>query len=131
MSIRSTLLTQLQTDLATGNISVSQELPYTSGSDTLNIKNMKVLYLDAEETALTEAYQFVNNSSDIYQTESVLNAFLSVDAKNQPSDLDTRITSILNAKSSVANVTSATSSVTTEIESDILTYTFEYRFTTI
>jgi len=131
MSIRSTLLTQLQTDLATGNISVSQELPYTSGSDTLNIKNMKVLYLDAEETELTEAYQFVNNSNDIYQTESVLNAFLSVDAKNQPSDLDTRITSILNAKSSVANVTSATSSVTTEIESDILTYTFEYRFTTI
>jgi len=131
MSIRSTLLTQLQTDLATGNISVSQELPYTSGSDTLNIKNMKVLYLDAEETELTEAYQFVNNSNDIYQKESVLNAFLSVDAKNQPSDLDTRITSILNAKSSVANVTSATSSVTTEIESDILTYTFEYRFTTI
>jgi len=131
MSIRSTLLTQLQTDLATGNISVSQELPYTSGSDTLNIKNMKVLYLDAEETELTEAYQFVNNSNDIYQTESVLNAFLSVDAKNQPSDLDTRITSILNAKSSVANVTSATSSVTTEIESDILTYTFEYKFTTI
>lgn len=131
MSIRSTLLTQLATDLATGNISVSQELPYTSGSDSLNIKNMKVLYLDAEETALTEAYQFVNNSNDIYQTESVLNAFLSVDAKNQPSDLDTRITSILNAKSSVANVTSALSSVTTEIESDILTYTFEYRFTTI
>lgn len=131
MSIRSTLLTQLTTDLATGNISVSQELPYTSGSDTLNIKNMKVLYLDAEETELTEAYSFVNNSNDIYQTESVLNAFLSVDAKNQPSDLDTRITSILNAKSSVANVTSATSSVTTEIESDILTYTFEYRFTTI
>jgi len=55
MSIRSTLLTQLQTDLATGNISVSQELPYTSGSDTLNIKNMKVLYLDAEEKELTEA----------------------------------------------------------------------------
>ena len=52
MSIRSTLLTQLQPDLATGNISVSQELPYTSGSDTLNIKHMQVLCLDAEETAL-------------------------------------------------------------------------------
>lgn len=131
MSIRSTLLTQLQTDLATGNISVSTELPYSSGSDTLNIKNMKTLYLDAEDKSLTEAYSFVSSDADIYETESVINAFLSVDAKNQPSDIDTRIASILNAKSSVANVTSAECSVSSEIESDVITYTFEYRFTTI
>jgi hypothetical protein len=131
MSIRSTLLTQLQTDLASGNISVSTELPYTSGSDTLNIKNMKTLYLDALEQELTEAYEFVNNSADIYQTESTINAFLSVDAKNQPADLDTRIASILSAKSAVANTITSESSVTSEIESDILTYTFTYRFVTI
>ena len=94
MSIRSTLLTQLQTDLATGNVSVSTELPYSSGSDVLNIKNMKTLYLDAEDKSLTEAYSFVSSDADIYETESVINAFLSVDAKNQPSDIDTRIASI-------------------------------------
>lgn len=128
MGIRANLLTQLSTDLATGNVSVSQELPYTSGSDQLNIKNMKTLYLDQEQESLTEAYQFVNNTPNVYQTESTLNAYLSVDAKNPPADLDTRIASILSAKSAVANTSISESSSSSEIESDILTYTFEYRF---
>lgn len=131
MSIRTTLISQLQTDLASGNISVSNELPYTSGSDTLNIKNMKTLYVDAVEEERTEAYEFISADTDIYQTESTINAFLSVDAKNQPADLDTRINSILSAKSAIANTITSESSVTSEIESDILTYTFTYRFVTI
>lgn len=131
MGIRANLLTRLTTDLATGNVSVSQELPYTSGSDSLNIKNMKTLYLDQEQETLTEAYQFVNNTPNVYQTESTINAFLSVDAKNPPADLDTRIASILSAKSAVANTSISESSSSSEIDSDILTYTFEYRFVKI
>ena len=130
MAYRSTILTQLQTDLASGNISVSTELPYTAGSDSLNIKNMKTLYLDQDNETITQAEQFLDNGS-VDQKETTINAYLSVDAKNPPADLDTRIASIQNAKSSVSNVFVRECETTTEIESDILTYTFEYRFVTI
>jgi len=130
MAYRSTLLTNLQTNLATGNISVSTELPYTAGSDALNIKNMKTLYLDQDNETITQNQQFLDNGS-VDQKETTINAYVSVDAKNPPADLDTRIASIQNAKSSVANVFLRECETTTEIESDILTYTFEYRFVTI
>jgi hypothetical protein len=127
---RSTLITQLQTDLAVGNISVSTELPYTAGSDSLNIKNMKTVYVDADNTEITQNQQFLSGSG-VDQTETTINAYLSVDAKNPPADLDTRIASIQNAKTSVANVFIRECETTSDIDSDIITYTFEYKFTTI
>jgi hypothetical protein len=45
--------------------------------------------------------------------------------------LDTRIASIQNAKTSVANVFIRECETTSDIDSDIITYTFEYKFTTI
>tara|TARA_R110002073_G_scaffold331435_1_gene516198 strand:- start:591 stop:980 length:390 start_codon:yes stop_codon:yes gene_type:complete len=127
---RSTLITQLQTDLAVGNISVSTELPYTAGSDSLNIKNMKTVYVDADNTEITPNQMFLSGSA-VDQTETTINAYLSVDAKNPPADLDTRIASIQNAKQSVANVFVRECETTSDIDSDIITYTFEYKFTTI
>jgi hypothetical protein len=127
---RSTLITQLQTDLAVGNISVSTELPYTAGSDSLNIKNMKTVYVDADNTEITQNQVFLSGSG-VDQTETTINAYLSVDAKNPPADLDTRIASIQNAKTSVANVFVRECETTSDIDSDIITYTFEYKFTTI
>ena len=127
---RSTIITQLQTDLAVGNISVSTELPYTAGSDSLNIKYMKTVYVDADNTEITQNQQLLSGSG-VDQTETTINAYLSVDAKNPPADLDTRIASIQNAKTSVANVFVRECETTSDIDSDIITYTFEYKFTTI
>ena len=127
---RSTIITKLQTDLAVGNISVSTELPYTAGSDSLNIKNMKTVYVDADNTEITPNQMFLSGSA-VDQTETTINAYLSVDAKNPPADLDTRIASIQNAKTSVANVFVRECETTSDIDSDIITYTFEYKFTTI
>ena len=127
---RSTIITKLQTDLAVGNISVSTELPYTAGSDSLNIKNMKTVYVDADNTEITPNQMFLSGSA-VDQTETTINAYLSVDAKNPPADLDTRIASIQNAKQSVANVFVRECETTSDIDSDIITYTFEYKFTTI
>ncbi len=127
---RSTIITQLQSDLAVGNISVSTELPYTAGSDSLNIKNMKTVYVDADNTEITQNQVFLGGNS-VDQTETTINAYLSVDAKNPPADLDTRIASIQNAKTSVANVFVRECETTSDIDSDIITYTFEYKFTTI
>ena len=91
---------------------------------------MKTLYLDRDNETITQNQQFLDNGS-VDEKETTINAYLSVDAKNPPADLDTRIASIQNAKSSVANVFVRECEMTTEIESDILTYTFEYRFVTI
>ena len=91
---------------------------------------MKTLYLGNDEQNITQFQEFLGGN-DYDQTETTINAYLSVDAKNPPADLDTRIASITSARSAVANVVSRQCETTTEIESDIITYTFEYTFLTI
>jgi len=65
------------------------------------------------------------------QTETTLNGYLTVDAKNQPSDIDTIVANVLLARTTIANTTNSESSVTIGIEDDYITYEFLYRFITV
>jgi hypothetical protein len=65
----------------------------------------------------------------VYATETTVNAFLTVDAKNQPSNIDTVITSILDAKDVISGAQILESSVVPDIEEDYITYSFEYTVT--
>ena len=48
MAIRDTLKANLDVALTGSNVSVSAELPFTTGGEALYIKNMKKLYLDQD-----------------------------------------------------------------------------------
>jgi len=56
---------------------------------------------------------------------------LTVDAKNQPGDISNVVASILSANSVITNTIDNSAGVTTEIENDAITYTFEFNFITI
>ncbi len=130
MAIRDNLKANLDVSLAGSNVSVSSELPYSVGGETLYNKNMKYLYIDEDNIEVTELISCLDNN-DVNQTETEVTGFLSVDAKNQPGDIDTVITSILNSRNAISNQTIRECEMTTENTNDVITYTFGFRFVTV
>jgi hypothetical protein len=130
MAIRSDLLTVLTANLSSTNVAVSTQVPYVSGDIPLYVKNMKKLYIDEEQQDITELFNSLDNN-DVYQTETTVNAYVCVDAKTQPTDIDTVVSTCLNAKNSIANTIIRESSVENEYQDDKIIYTFEYRFITV
>ena len=127
--MRDTLLTAITANVASSNVSVSSELPWIQGDEPLYSINMKKFYLDEEQISNTVLFETLDDNK-IYETETTMEGFLEVDAKNPLSDIDTVISGILASKSAIANTTIAESNYTTETENDRITYTFEFRFIT-
>ena len=125
--IRTSLLAQLTTNLAGSNVSVSSELPFSSGGDVLYAKNMKTLYVDEEQIEQETLYETLDRSN-INTNLSTVNAYLQVDAKTQLSDINTIISSVLSAKSVITNTITSESDYTTVITLDHTVYTFQFRF---
>ncbi len=125
--MRDTLLTAITSNLATSSCTVSSELPWVQGDQPLYSINMKKFYLDEEQISKTVYIETLDDNKQ-YQTETTMEGFLQVDAKNPLSDIDTVISGILNSKSAISGTTVAECEYTTETENDRITYTFEYRF---
>lgn len=130
MAVRDTLLANLATTLANTNVSTSSELPFTSAGVALYDKNMKKLYLDVDKNNRTELFSTLDNN-DVWQQEIIVNGYLTVDAKNQPTDIETVVDAVVNSRLSVANCYLKECAVTNEYAEDRNTYTFEFRFLTI
>jgi hypothetical protein len=71
------------------------------------------------------------DNNDVFQQEITINGYLTVDAKNQPSDIEAVVGHVINSRLSVANCYLRECSVTNEYVEDRNTYTFEFRFLTI
>tara|TARA_R110002126_G_scaffold69925_2_gene176379 strand:+ start:2756 stop:3154 length:399 start_codon:yes stop_codon:yes gene_type:complete len=125
--IRTSLLAQLTTNLTGSNVSVSAELPFSSGGDVLYAKNMKTLYVDEEQIEQETLYETLDRSN-INTNLSTVNAYLQVDAKTQLSDINTIISSVLSAKSVITDTITSESDYTTEITLDHIVYTYQFRF---
>lgn len=130
MAVRDTLLANLTTSLSGTNVSISSELPFTSAGVALYDKNMKKLYLDVDQNNRVELFSTLDYN-DVFQQEITVNGYLTVDAKNQPSDIQTVIDKIVNSRLSVADCHLRECGVTNEYAEDRNTYTFEFRFLTI
>ena len=131
MSIRSDLLTQITTNLASHtNIRVSNELPFDTSGNPLYLQNKKFVYVDEQELNVEQLYRTLDQS-DVNTTVTTVNAYLSVDAKNQLSDINTVVANILSARNTITGTIDSASDYETDIEDDVITYTFEYNFTTI
>nr|DAU83281.1 MAG TPA: hypothetical protein [Caudoviricetes sp.] len=131
MAYRDTLLARLTTVLNSySQFSMSSELPFVSGGTPLHIKNMKTVYLDEAQDAISP-YIVTLDKRDIDQTETVIRAYVAVDAKNKPSQTDSMLSAIQAARSVIAPVVGADAGLTSEIQDDIIVYSVEYRFLTI
>jgi len=128
--MRTALLAYLAANL-TGTIKSSQELPYEEGGASLNLKNLRRVYLN-EPT--TEVSQLVGTfEGDILEKITTVSGVLSVDAKQRNSDLDQALQILAQAKNSATITNSFRNEFdyTTEIVNGIITYNFEYRFHSI
>jgi hypothetical protein len=131
MSVRSDLITQITTNLSGhSDINISQELPFDSGGTPLYEKNMNVLYVDEQDIVVEQLYRTLDQGN-VNQTTTTVNAYLSTDAKNQFSDINTVVANLLIARNAVTSVTDSNSDYETEITDDVITYTFEYNFITV
>jgi hypothetical protein len=130
MAIRDTLITGLTANLASSNVSVSSELPFNSGGEPLYIKNKKFVYVDQDNIDVTELYGTLDGN-DIYETETTVTAYLTVDAKNQPADIDTIVNTVIAERLGVSEPHTKECVVDTEITLDYITYNFDYRFITV
>lgn len=130
MAIRDTLLANLSTSLSSTNVSITNELPFSAAGVPLYEKNMKKFYLDVDNTDTREMFLTLDNN-DVFEREVTLTGYLSVDAKNQPTDIETVVNTVINSRLSVADCYVRECAVTDEILDDRINYTFEFRFLTI
>jgi len=126
MNTRTELITELTQALDATSVGVSSELPWFSGNQVLNEKNMRNVYMDHEQIENTTLIETLDNS-DVYEQIIEIPTYLTVDAKRLPSDISDVIQIIRHARQVIDAPTRECDMITT-IEDDKLTYEFTYRF---
>ena len=130
-TIADTIRSQIGTNIASFNqFKVSNELPFTASGETLFVKNKKTVYVDELQEDVVQLYRTLDQQ-EIMQKEQTVLAYMSTDAKNQPSNIDDVITAVKNARSAISETQVSECSVTSDIEDDVITYTFEYNITNL
>ena len=126
--MRTQLLAAITTAVSTlTQFAVSTELPWSQGELPLFRKNMKKIYVNRERQEQTTLIPTLDGS-DFYQTDLISEVYVSVDAKNPPSQLDQVIQKILSARDTTGVVNfGVESDFTQDLDEDVLTYTFEFR----
>ena len=126
--MRTELLTYLTAQL-TGSILTSQELPWQEGTNPLYIKNPRRVYLDEPYTEQDTLLPTLG-SLQINQRITIVRWFLSVDAKNRNTDLDSALTILGGAKdiTTITGVFTRLYDYTVTVDNDRVIYEGEYRF---
>jgi hypothetical protein len=130
MAYRDDLLANTSVSLASTSVSVSQELPFDSAGVPLYEKNMKKLYIGEDNTA-REPLIPVLDFNPVENVVTIVTAFLTIDAKNPLTDIDTITAAVINSKNSISNQITRNCVMATDFTDDRLTYQFEFEFTTI
>jgi hypothetical protein len=130
--MRSEILGAITTNISTlTQFAVATELPWSQNDQPLYRKNMKKIYVDRDILEETTLLATLDNT-DVMQNDLIVSAYLAVDAKNTPSQLDGVVSKILDSKDSVSLVNFGfESDYTVEKDEDVIVYTFEFRMNTI
>lgn len=130
MAFRDTLKANLDVALASTSVGVSAELPFSSAGEPLYSKNMKFVYLDEDNVDKSLLFTTLDNS-DVTETTTTVTGYLAVDAKTQPIDIDIITSAIINSRFAISGQTTRECAMTTDIEADVLIYTFNFNFITV
>lgn len=126
--MRTALLAYLTANL-TGSIKASQELPFEESGTPMYFRNMRKVYLDEPAVEQIELIPTLDNT-DINQTVTTVRGFLTLDAKTRNADIDAVLTVMAAARNGATNTDSFRKEFdyTTSIDTDRITYEFEYRY---
>jgi hypothetical protein len=130
--MRTELLSAITTATSTlTQFAVSQELPWEQNGVPLYRKNMKKIYVGPDVLTQSALIPTLDHSN-ILQNDTVNQVFVSVDAKNNPTQLPQLITAILSCRdrTGIVNFISE-ADYSNETTEDVLTYTFEFRLNSI
>ena len=126
--MRQDIITYLK-QLSLKNYKVSDELPFKPNGTELFIKNVKKIYVDAEQIEQT-AFIPLLTSGDIDQEVTTIRVYFTTDAKQLPTDSSQVVQMIRLAKDSISVPKGfrkdATS--TTEYIDDLMLTTVEFTF---
>jgi len=131
--MRTQLRTQIVTNIsAYTNFSVSTELPWEQNDSPLYLQNMKVVYIGEDSVETSEMIE-VANGVDVLQTATSVPVFVTVDAKNEPANTQNVLSGIRSAVTltTIDGIISRNVDMTTIIDEDTVTYTFNFTFITL
>lgn len=129
--MRTELLTYLTAQL-TASIKTSEELPWQEGTNPLYLKNARRVYLDEPYTEQSELFPTLGTLT-INARVTTVGWFLTMDAKNRNTDLDSALTILGSAKdiTTITGVWQRQFDYTVTIDNDRVIYEGEYRFTNL
>jgi hypothetical protein len=130
--MRTELLTAITTAISTlTQFAVSSELPWEQNGTPLYRKNMKRVYVGPDELTQSSLIPTLDHAN-VLQNTTVNQVFVSVDAKNNPTQLPELISQVLSARDKTGIVNFVTEAdYTQERSEDVLTLTFEFRLNAI
>jgi len=127
--MRTTILDYLNSQSFT-NFSASSELPWTSSGQPLYLKNLKKLYVDRPQTVQEPLIETFDDQGIVNETTTVA-VYVSTDAKSIPTDYDTMVSTVKDAR--LEDATSGwrqrATTVATSFEGDVLVTEFNFNFT--
>ena len=130
MAYRDLLKANLDVTLASSSVTTSAELPFDSAGVPLYEKNMKKLYLN-EDNILREPLLETLDFNPVESVVTTVTAYLTIDAKNPVSDIDSITAAVINSKNSIGGQITRNCVMSTDLTDDRLTYQFDFEFTTI
>jgi len=132
VTMRDAIISGLQA-LGLMNFAVSRELPWDAAGTPLYIKNPKTFYVtmpESQESALFNTL-CAGQAPSLASRETVISAFVLVDAKNLPANYPELSDSVPTVKNTagITGVRSREVDVNTTFEADALLTEFVFRFT--
>ena len=117
------------TDNKVSGYTLTQELPWDNQGNPLYLKNFKRIYVDSDQVAQEPLIDVLNGPGIVNQITTV-STFITTDAKNQPSNYATMVSTFMNARldTDITGVTQRATQVSTEFIGDAQITQFDFSF---
>jgi hypothetical protein len=117
--------------LSLGTFSVSSDLPWDAAGTPLYQKNFKVFYVDEPDSEESTLINVLNSSGSLATKTTTISVFVTVDAKQKPSNYDSLMNAVRDVKmtTEITAVRSRECDITRSFEADSLLTEFVFRFT--
>ena len=108
---------------------LTQELPWDTQGNPLYLKNFKYIYVDSDQIAQEPLIDVLNGAGIVNEITTV-RTYITTDAKNQPSNYATMVSTFMNARldTDITGVTQRATQVSTEFVGDAQVTQFEFSF---
>ena len=108
---------------------LTEELPWDNQGNPLYLKNFKYIYVDSDQIAQEPLIDVLNGAGIVNEITTV-RTYITTDAKNQPSNYATMVSTFMNARldTDITGVTQRATQVSTEFIGDAQVTQFEFSF---